>query len=449
MSTTRSGSKYNLITVDPDNSETAIMADIVNQDNPQIPPQEQEPTDNVNQDNTQALPQQQGVTNEQIYDTLQTVLAKVTTNEESMVNLTADILKVQGEIITIKEITNESEAIKEQLFVTQGKVARLESKNQTLEDKLTEYETKLFEKDLMFFNINEEINESSQSLKEEMYIIFTNIMKMRENQIFSRTNPAGEVRIDTVTRIGKILRGRSRPVLVTFISKTARYIVYSRTHTSYLKSPTTTIRVAEHYPSIVKERRQLQIESLKNLRTTHENSDIVVTLKKDQILLDGKLHDTAQFNRNSLSSITPFSIHYEKLHHTDEINEKNSIFQGHSLRIKTRNHAIAARNAILQNPDLAQATHIIYAYKFGDADLAESGFSDDSEVGGGKIMMDLINESNLTNIFICVTRKKNGFNIGQLRFTHIKTCVNNLIHHYDEEQAEPTFHHVTFNLNTY
>ena len=247
--------------------------------------------------------------------------------------------------------------------------------------------------------------------------------------------------------MGKFQRGKQRPVLLTFTSKTAKYICYSRAHTSYLKSPTTAIRVAEHYPSIVKEKRQMQKESLKQLCITHEKTETRVTLNKDKILVDGKLHDTARFNRNTLGSITPFSINYEKLYHTDKIDEKNSIFQGHSLRVKTHNHAIAARNAILQNPDLAKATHIIYAYKFGDTqEIAQSGYCDGNEVGAAKSLMDLIEENNLTNIFICVTRIKNGFNIGPLRFTHINACGNKLIHHYDEEREEPIFNEITYNL---
>ena len=42
-----------------------------------------------------------------------------------MPTLTRDIDNVQIDITNIKEITNEFEGLKEQLYVTQGKVARL------------------------------------------------------------------------------------------------------------------------------------------------------------------------------------------------------------------------------------------------------------------------------------------------------------------------------------
>ena len=61
-------------------------------------------------------------------------------------------------------------------------------------------------------------------------------------------------------------------------------MTYSKIYTANLKSPITTIRVAEHYPVIIKEKRQAQIDSLKELRTFYEESDIKVTLNKDKIL---------------------------------------------------------------------------------------------------------------------------------------------------------------------
>ena len=127
-----------------------------------------------------------------------------------------------------------------------------------------------------------------------------------------------------------------------------------------------------------------------------------------------------------------------KLAHT------NSTFQGHSLNVHTTNQAIAARNAILQNPELSAATHIIYVYKFGiDGETTESGYSDDKEVGTGEILMEKIEQSNLTNVFICVTRLKKGNNIGPSRFTYIKRCADKLIEIRDDycmRQASTTSH---------
>lgn len=129
--------------------------------------------------------------------------------------------------------------------------------------------------------------------------------------------------------------------------------------------------------------------------------------------------------------------------HSEEIEEKDSKFQAHSLCVITTNQATSAKNAIYQNPDLLNATHIMYAYKTGTTEgLINSGFSDDNEIQGGSKLMDLINTKKLTDIFICVTRIKNGPNIGPICFTHIESCAKELL--AKEKQLE-TFKHTLFN----
>ena len=93
----------------------------------------------------------ENVTNAELYNMLEKVLTTVQSNESTMT-------KIQDEITHITEITNETEAAKEQLLVTQGKLTRLENKNQVLENKMLEYETIMFGNDLVFYNVNEQAN---------------------------------------------------------------------------------------------------------------------------------------------------------------------------------------------------------------------------------------------------------------------------------------------------
>ena len=50
----------------------------------------------------------------------------------------------------------------------------------------------------------------------------------------------------------------------------------------------------------------------------------------------------------------------------------------------------------------------------------ESGFFDDDQVGGGSVLMKLLQSEHTTNTFTPVTHIKNGYNIGAVRFTHIE-----------------------------
>lgn len=423
MVTTRSGNSTDIIKVNP----VTMSSESINGDS-----------------GSEVDGEQEEVTNAQLQQTLKSVLSLAQKNETSMTEVSVDINKIKSEITSIKDITIESEGLKEQLYSTQGKVAKLERKNQELEEKLIDYEYKMYSKDLMFYNVEDEKYESEQSLKTTIYHIIENVMKIPLVQIFSRLNPAGEVRLDTVTRMGRFSEPRARPVIVTFTSKSGRNIVYSKTHTSNLKEPVK-YRVAEHFPAIVKERRQVQIDTLKTLRTAYKDSTTKVTLDKDRILVNGKLHNSSNFERNPLPASSPLSINFDKLSHSDEITEKASTFQAHSLHILTKNQATAAINSIYQNPTLSVANHIMYAYKIGKpGDAVESGFNDDSEIEGGKKLMQILDSTNTTNTFLCVTRIKKGGNIGPNRFKHIEKCAKDLLKKAPSD--EPTlFNHITFN----
>ena len=86
----------------------------------------------------------------------------------------------------------------------------------------------------------------------------------------------------------------------------------------------------------------------------------------------------------------------------------------------------------------------MYAYKFGvQGESVESGYSDDKEIQGGRTLIDLLNKKKITNIVVCVTRLKNGPNIGKMRFELIQKCANELLSK-DEQKEDPTFNQVLF-----
>ena len=383
---------------------------------------------------------------QRLQESLNSVLAIVKKNGENMTAITDDIHGIKEDITDIKEVTNEAEGIKEQLYATQGKVSRLELKNAKLEEKVLSLEGQLYQKDLVFYNVDDRLMETDYDLKQTLYQIMKETMKIPELSLFSKNNPCGEIRLDTVSRIGRHKPNNKRPVMASFVTRSGRNLVNSRVYTANLKNPTTRIRIAEHFPTITKERRHVQIKKhLVQLRAAHKDTTNRITLNKDKILLNGVETDTLAFEKNPLPSTSPLSISFDKIAHSAEITEKRSVFQAHALPVQSLSQAIAAKNSIFQSPNLAQATHIMYAYNVNaDGETEESGYSDDDEVGAGTILMDLLKSHKKTNMFICVTRIKKGSNIGEVRFTHIKTCAKELLQSEDIP-AEPTFNNIILN----
>ena len=94
-----------------------------------------------------------------------------------------------------------------------------------------------------------------------------------------------------------------------------------------------------------------------------------------------------------------------------------SIFQGHTTTVATIAEAAAAKDALFQLPSVSQCDHLIYAYSILDpSGMRIQGNSDGGEWAASKLLANIIEESGKTNIFLAVSRKHAGPNVGQKRF---------------------------------
>ena len=74
----------------------------------------------------------------------------------------------------------------------------------------------------MSYIIADNADETQIELKETVYNLMRETMKIPKRDLFSRMNPSGEIRLDTVNRIGKFRGGNSRPFIASFVTKTGR-----------------------------------------------------------------------------------------------------------------------------------------------------------------------------------------------------------------------------------
>ena len=346
----------------------------------------------------------------------------VTRNDETLNRMVHDISAITNEISKIKDLEQENIALKEQCYATQGKVARLEMKNVEMKQKLLDMECREMSRNLMFYNVPEHQNETQMTLRDKIYQIILENMSVPRNLVFTPDNPSGEIRIDTIHRVGKFARGKERPIVVKFLTQFGRDQLMSKNHLDELrKSSRNKVRISEQFPPEIKERRSSQIEKLKALREEHKDTNMKITLIKDKISVNKTILPDTLFERSSLPSSSPISIHYNKMTHSNPLEENGSTFMAHKAQVSSKSEATAARNAIFQNPELAKSSHIIYAYKItSPLGQTESGFSDDGENNAGKLLLDMIDDRKISNVFLCITRLKQGPNIGKIRFELIR-----------------------------
>lgn len=358
----------------------------------------------------------------EITSELSNIPSTVNSDANQLTALTIEIGKLTNSMSKVLQFCVEHETTKLELVSTQGKLARLETKEQDLRKKMEDAECRELSKDIVIYNLPDQQNESVITLRDSIYYTFRNDMKVPDDYIFSRNNPTGEIRIDYAYRMGKFIPNKRRPVAVTLLTKYAKEMILQKSVFSALKASATNISVSDHFPSAIREKRSALVPKLRQLRASSDYSEDKVHLRKDKLTVNNKLFPHFQFEKNPLPQTTTMSTAFKKMKHSTAVTFNFSQFIAHKITATSIDQAVAARNAIFQS-SLATASHLIYAYKCN----TKSGYSDDGETNGSKLLMDIIDDRKLDNIFLCVTRNKDGPNIGQKRFDLITNCAKQLL----------------------
>ena len=98
---------------------------------------------------------------------------------------------------------------------------------------------------------------------------------------------------------------------------------------------------------------------------------------------------------------------------------ENSSFQGSMVDLRSFDDVTSALHAIYREPNVARATHNIYAYRLSSGAGVAGHFNDDGEYGAGRRILSMMEHDAIVDTMICVTRWYGGKRLGPARFNHI------------------------------
>ena len=298
----------------------------------------------------------------------------------------------------------------------EGKNHRLEKKVEQLSKQVEELQCRTMRENLVFHNLKEIRGENCELMITDF---LKRQMRIESTNIYSQENISGEIRIDVAHRLGKKNSSSEtpRPVVVSFVTRKGREMVLKNAKNLKGKPQ----YVTEQLPSGMRERRLAQRDRMKELRTN--NPDRIqhkIHFVRDILLHNGKRVD-AQFDYNVLPPLDVVPYEYNNLYHTEPVQLDGSTFQGHVKSVSSVEDAVMARNALFQSDAIATAEHIMYAYRIDNEDgIFVTGNSDDGEWNGSSILVDLLDNLKMDNIFLAVSRLHRGPNLGKRRFQLIK-----------------------------
>lgn len=366
------------------------------------------------------------------------LLALAQGQNRSIYTLSQDMSRVVVDVNTIKETKTDHESIRYELEEANGKIARLEMKEESLCEKISVLEQKEHRKSVVFYNVKELGTQSTKNLIEFTYKFIKETLEIESENIFSKLNPSGEIRVDAIQRLGKPKTDTSkpRPILVQFLTVVGKELVYNSNTIAKLRQEESEIKMAEQYTPEIREKRTAQRPLFIGFKKQFKNSPTKVNLVKDKILIN-KEPIPSPFEENPLPGKTPLVLPYIQMTHSDTFTQNGSHFQGHIVKVCNLDQAAAAKNSIFQS--YSNEHHIMYAYSVDAGDNKQlRGYDDDGEISGSLKLRGLMVREELTNIFLCVTRVKNGPNIGPIRFNLIDEAAKSAFDSYDNT-IQPVF----------
>ena len=326
------------------------------------------------------------------------------------VNEILNILKA-GAVETkldINTLQRENLSLKLQVKECEGTIFRLNSKIQSLEDKVEALQIYSMKGNLVIHNLPEKENENCAS---EVLAFMKNQLKIPDNLLYSTLNPTGDIRINIAHRTGQ-KQSRPRLLIVKLMSHSARNMTLL--YAKHLKqSP---YAISEQFPPSVREKRWAQIPELIRMRNqakaARDNSRI--KLIGDKLTVNSEVNKDV-LEKNPLDTIISASepIPFDNIHHSTPIRAKASVFQGHAYQIHTLGEAVQALKAMSQNDDC----YIMYACNVTDSDgQVKTSKCDDGEWKGSSILPDLLKEKDVSDVILIVTRRFGGTFLGKRRF---------------------------------
>ena len=99
-----------------------------------------------------------------------------------------------------------------------------------------------------------------------------------------------------------------------------------------------------------------------------------------------------------------------------------SIFRGYCAGVTCLNDVAEVKQYLMcAKPEVAKASHLIYAYRFESRGKLQENFDSDRDAGTGHELLKMMRINNLTNVICLATRHCNpGYlHLGKKRFTYI------------------------------
>ena len=331
----------------------------------------------------------------------------------------------------IELLNQENSKLHDEHEITKGRLTRKEKELEDLKEQMLANEARSMKENLLFYNIPEvndtrnddptrNSNTAGASNREAQRTVqtencVTTLRNFMRRELKMKEEDVHQIRIDRAHRIGPKKPNATKPrvIVAKFYSRDSKDTILK--HAKNLDKRKK-FGINEQLPRELEERKKQLLPAFKEAK----NKQLNPKWSNDKLIVGNKVQSAkkdhiADVNLNSTDIATSL-----KVTRSPPLVAEKSTYQGHVIPVESYDDIIPAIHAMYANTSAARANHNVYAYR-----IRSSGgriiehFEDDREWGAGKKILEVLQQHNITNKLVCVSRWYGGHQPGKARFDHI------------------------------
>ena len=333
---------------------------------------------------------------------------KLTNRIEILETAMSDMMKsLEFQTQECDDLKRENREINEKNQLLEGRLTRAEKVVEDMREKVLEVQSRQMQDNLILYNIHEQDGvENTEAL---LLDFFQGAMKISDEQL-------AKVEIDRCHRLGVKHATKSRPIVVKLASSKSKAIILK--HARNLAGSKYSIN--DQQPREYDERRKMLLPLFKQAR----KDKVPARWSKDKLVINNNMIQAPKDKVMDINIDVMSRASELRVKRAPPVTHNASTFQGTQVNVTSTDDIIPAIHAILKDTRTGRATHNIYSYRIKVGDKFIEHYDDDGEYGAGRRLLSHLQNNNVQNELICVSRWHMGGNLGIARFDHIRDAAD-------------------------
>lgn len=313
----------------------------------------------------------------------------------------------------IEGLQQDYKDIREQMRVNEGRVTRSEKEIGEMHEDILQVQAGLMRNELVFYNVPEHDGEQ-YNCQGTLYPFLQNEMSVPEHDLQN-------MYLDKCYRRGEKGGRYPRPIVARFVTSASKTTILS--HIKDL-DPQKKFGVNDHLPRELEERKKRLIPDYKKARRDRKKP----RWARDKLVVDNKVLSVKKDSVKDINVNTTQVASQLQVRETPPKTYQKSSFKGHAVKLHSQDDIVPALHAIYADARVARATHNIYAYRISSGPDVIEHYEDDNEWGAGSLLLKLLQDNDIKDTLVCVTRWYGGTHLGRARFDYIKNAAKEVLH---------------------